>query len=188
MGAAMIHDVAIDVMDKDSTLERLVDAYGDGVLQLAYFYVKDRELAEDIFQEVFTRVYLGLDRFRGESSPKTWIYRITVNLCRDKLRSWAVRKVLLLGEEMLGAAAPPQADTEDEVLAAADKAALLEAVMQLPIDSREVVLFYYYEEMDTREVALALGLSEGTVRSRLHRARARLKALLLKGGFGREHE
>lgn len=165
------------------TLEGLVDAYGDGVLQLAYFYVKDRSLAEDIFQEVFTRVYLNLHRFRGESSPRTWIYRIAMNLCRDKLRSPALRRVVLLGSDLLAAVGTPEEETaEEEALAAVDRTVLLDAVTALPLEYRDVILLYYYEEMDTREVAQTLGLTEGTIRSRLHRARAKLKRLLTEGG------
>lgn len=108
MEAAMASEQAVR-RTADLTLEQLVREYGDGVLQLAYFYLKDRSLAEDIFQEVFTRVYTHLPKFRGESSPRTWIYRITVNLCRDKLRSWSFRKVTFLGEEIIGALAPPLA-------------------------------------------------------------------------------
>lgn len=171
----------VDTADRAATLEQLVDAYGDGVLQLAYLYVKDRGLAEDIFQEVFTKVYTRLDQFRGESSVKTWIYRITVNLCRDKLRAWSLRRVLLLGEEAL--LRDPGPDIAEEALAAVDRAALLRLVMQLRVEYREAVLLYYFEEMDSTEVARALGLSEGTVRSRLFRARAKLKQMLVEGGF-----
>jgi RNA polymerase sigma-70 factor (ECF subfamily) len=183
MEAAMAQGAGFDVTDRERTLEEWVDAYGDGILQLAYFYLRDRSLAEDIFQEVFTRVYTQMHKFRGESSPRTWIYRIAVNLCRDKLRSWSMRNLLLMGEEFLGTATPPAADAEEEVLAEADKAALLAAVMQLPVEHREVVLLFYYDGMSSPEVSAALGLSEGTVRSRLFRARARLKVMLTEGGF-----
>lgn len=188
MEAAISGTTALDFADKERALEQLVDAYGDGVLQLAYFYVKDRSLAEDIFQEVFTKVYFGLHTFRGESSPRTWIYRIAVNLCHDKLRSWSMRRVLLIGEDFFSKLPllPTEVDAVERVLAEADRQVLLENVMALPVEYREVVTQYYYEEMDTREVAMALGLSEGTVRSRLHRARARLKAMLTEGGYSRD--
>lgn len=167
------------------SLEEWVDRYGDSVLQLAYLYLKDRDLAEDVFQEVFLRVHTRRHTFRGESSPRTWLYRITVNLCRDKLRSWALRRLVMAGEELIALVAPPEPDVQDQVLADADRSALLEAVMALPVEYREVVLLYYYEELETAEVAEALSLSQGTVRSRLHRARARLKAML-EGGIGRD--
>jgi RNA polymerase sigma-70 factor, ECF subfamily len=174
--------------DRAEALEALVDACGDGVLHLAYFYLKDRAMAEDVFQEVFTKVYMQGHTFRGESSPKTWIYRITVNLCRDKLRAWAFRKVSLIGEEMLNALRPAAPDTADEVLDRADRSVLLEAVMRLPVEYREVVHLYYYEELDVREVALALGLSDGTIRSRLFRARGKLRVMLQEGGFTHDGE
>ena len=100
-----------------------------------------------------------------------------------------VRRILLLAAiSVTGVAllAPPAPDVEDEVVAAADRAALLEAIMQLPLEFREVVLLYYYEEMETAEVAASLGLSTGTVRSRLFRARTRLRTMLEKGGNGGE--
>lgn len=185
MELTMPGPAAFDLTDREHALEQLVDHYGDGILQLAYFYLKDRGLAEDIFQEVFTRVYTQLHTFRGESSPKTWIYRITVNLCHDKLRSWNMRRVLLVGQDLL-AGLPPlptEVDAVERVLAEADRQVLLAKVTELPVEYREVILLYYYAELDTREVARTLGLSEGTVRSRLHRARGRLKAMLTEGGY-----
>lgn len=176
----------VQVVPDELSFEQLVEEHGDSVLQLAYLYLKDRDLAEDVFQEVFTRVYTRHASFRGESSPRTWICRITINLCRDKLRSWAIRRVMVAGEELIALLAPPAPNVEDEILAEADRAALLEAIMQLPVAFREVVLLYYYEEMETAEVAAALGLSAGTVRSRLFRARARLRAMLEEGGSGGE--
>lgn len=167
------------------SVDELVEEYGDSVLQLAYLYLKDRDLAEDVFQEVFTRVHTRGRTFRGEASPKTWLYRITVNCCRDKLRSGALRRLVLAGEELIAALAPPEPAVEEQVLAQADRSALMEAVLSLPVEYREVVLLYYYEEMGTAEVAAALGLSPGTVRSRLFRARARLKEML-EGGTGDE--
>lgn len=185
MEATLAGTAALDLTDRERALEQLVDAYGDGVLHLAYFYLKDRGLAEDIFQEVFTRVYTQLHTFRGESSPKTWVYRIAVNRCHDKLRSWNMRRVLLVGQDLLSSLPllPTEVDAVERVLAEADRQVLLQKVMELTVEYREVILLYYYEEMDTREIAQALRLSEGTVRSRLHRARARLKAMLTEGGY-----
>lgn len=190
MEATMARAGSADAAGRAEALEQLVDAYGNGVLQLAYFYLKDRDLAEDVFQEVFTRVYLQWHKFRGEASPKTWIYRICVNLCHDKLRSWSMRKMKLLGEEFLAGArlTMTEPDAEDEVIAKADRETLLQVVMALPVEYREVILLYYYEEMDTHEVAAALGSNTGTVRSRLFRARAKLKQMLTEGGFTHDGE
>lgn len=176
---------AAGALDRPAVLDEWVAAYGDGVLKLAYLHLKDRGLAEDVFQEVFTRVYLHLDRFRGEASPRTWIYRITVNLCRDKLGLWAARKVVTMAGDALAGLVGDTADTEDAALANVDAEVLLEAVLQLPLEFRAPVLLAYYEDMDLKQVAAALGLPPGTVRSRLHRARQRLRLLLWEGGWGR---
>ncbi len=172
-------------LDRQAILEEWVAAFGDGVLKLAYLHLKDRDLAEDVFQDVFTRVYLHMDEFRGEASPRTWIYRITVNLCRDRLGAWAARHVLLLGEDLLAALSGGRHDTEDSALAAVDAAVLLQAVLRLPVEFRAVVLLAYYEDMPLQEISQTLGLSPGTVRSRLHRARQKLKTLLREGGWSR---
>lgn len=70
-----------------------MDAYGHYLSRLAYALVKDREKAKDIVQDVFICYYLQLDQFEGRSSVKTYLYRITVNECRNYFKSWAYRKV-----------------------------------------------------------------------------------------------
>ena len=170
---------------RQATLENWITAYGDGVLKLAFCYLKDRHLAEDVFQEVFTRVYVNLDRFRGESSPKTWIYRITANLCHDKRRRGMGSRVLLLGEDLLAARSAPETDPQSDALAAVDAKLLLREVLRLPLEYREVVLLVYYEDMSLVEVGQVLRLPPGTVRSRLFRARKRLKTALQEGGWER---
>lgn len=174
-----------DRSDRAAWLERLVDAHGDDVLRLAFLSLRDRAQAEDIFQEVFLRAYTHADSFRGESSPRTWLYRITVNLCRDRLRSAGFRRLVVIGDDAVGSLLPPVPDAEEEALAEADREELLEAVLRLPLEFREVILLYYIHELDVREVAEALGLTAGTVKSRLHRARLKLRTLLEEGGFSR---
>lgn len=170
-------------LDKQATIEAWVADYGDSVLKLAFFYLKDRHLAEDLFQDVFTRAYLSLDRFRGDSSPKTWLYRITVNLCRDRLGGWNARNVRLLGEDLVSDALGSRDDTAEQAFEAVDAALLLDNVLKLPIPFREVVILVYYEDLDLREAAETLGLPYGTVRSRLFRARAKLRSMLEEEGW-----
>lgn len=75
--------------------------FGDRVFYLAYFYLGDRLRTQEIAQEVFLRVYTGLDVFRGESSYFTWIYSTTANLCRKQLRSRAWKKLFFTADEKL---------------------------------------------------------------------------------------
>ncbi|MGI9860468.1 sigma-70 family RNA polymerase sigma factor [Moorella naiadis] len=161
-------------------LEQLIDQYGNSIMHLAYFYVKDRGIAEDITQETFYRAYKKLATFRGDSDVKTWLQRIAINLCKDYLRSWSWRKLWVMGEEFWGGLKAPHADPSQQVLARDEKRALVEGILQLPIKYREVIVLYYYEEQSTVAIARILNINEGTVRSRLHRARLLLKVRLAK--------
>jgi RNA polymerase sigma factor (sigma-70 family) len=84
----------VNYMNKEEIIERLMNEYGKSVVRLAFTFVKKEQLAEDIAQEVFIKCYQNLDAFRNESSYKTWVYRITVNLCKDRLRSWSFRNII----------------------------------------------------------------------------------------------
>ena len=69
------------------SIEEMIDAYGDELLRLCTLYLGDRQLAEDAFQTAVIKAWRHLNTFRGESSLKTWLFRIGVNVCRDTLRS-----------------------------------------------------------------------------------------------------
>lgn len=159
-------------LDRDAALEHAMREFGDRVMHLAYFYLRDRQLAEDIAQETFIRVYRSWDTFRGDSSLSTWIYRIAANLCRDRLRSKAHSIVLSW--------TPPEPretdpDPGDTVVDAAQRREVLEAVLELPDHYREVVAFFYYQQLGVNEIAEMLDESPGTIKSRLHRARSLLR-------------
>ncbi|EET85845.1 RNA polymerase, sigma-24 subunit, ECF subfamily [Clostridium carboxidivorans P7] len=76
-------------------IKRLIRSYGNDVLRIAYIYLKDRYLAEDAFQEVFIKVYKNFDKFKNQSSEKTWIITITMNTCKDMLRISWFKKVVM---------------------------------------------------------------------------------------------
>lgn len=163
-------------------LETLMRTYGNDVLRMAYSYVKDYDTAEDIFQEVFIKVNAKLDGFRGESSVKTWLLRITVNACKDYLKSAYKQRVTMLEEKE--EANIPATDMIEEIEKKQDAAYIREALLKLPEKYREVLVCLYFEERSVVETAKVLGLSEGTVKSRLSRARERFRGILEaeKGG------
>ena len=164
-------------------LEYLMRTYGNDVLRMAYSYVKDYDTAEDIFQEVFIKVNAKLEEFRGESSIKTWILRITVNACKDYLKSAYNRRVTMFSEEEEENI--PAADMVEEIERKQDGEKIREALLLLPEKYREVLVCLYFEERSVAEAAKVLGLSEGTVKSRLSRAREKFRVILereWKGG------
>lgn len=162
--------------DAAAELERLMDAYGTDVLRLAYAYLRNRASAEDAYQETFLRAHRHRSGFQGRSSEKTWMMRIAMNVCRDMRRSAWWRRVLLPGSDREEDALSHIEGLPEEAAVRAERdSSLLRCVAALPEPQRAVVLLHYYQEMSVPDVAEALGLAEGTVRSRLHRARERLR-------------
>lgn len=175
--------------DRSAAIEQLMQEYGTKVMHLAYYYLKDRHLAEDVAQEVFIKAYRNWDSFRGESSAYTWLYKITVNLCRDKARSAWWRR-LLPSDDPRSANDELELSTADDGPEAAailqdDRDRLMEHVMHLPEAYREAIVLYYYQDLSTVEIAEVTGQNENTIKTRLFRARAMLKEMLLKGGVAR---
>lgn len=164
-------------------LETMMRIHGNDVLRMAYSYVKDYDTAEDIFQEVFIKANANLEGFRGESSVKTWLLRITVNTCKDYLKSAYKRRVTMLSEEEQ--ARLPAPDMFDEIERKHDGELARKALRLLPEKYREVLVCLYLEERSVAETAKVLGLSEGTVKSRSSRAKERFRVILereQKGG------
>ena len=151
-------------------LERLVAQYQGAVLRTCYLYLCDRSQAEDAVQETFLKVYRNLDRFRGESSEKTWILKIAMRTCYDMNHSgWSRFFNRRITPEMLPEASVPFTERDD---------ALTQAVMRLPEKLRRVIILYYYQGLSVREIAETLGITQPSVSSRMKRGREKLKAAL----------
>lgn len=157
-------------------IETLVREYGNDVLHTAYMYVKDNHLAEDIFQDVFIKVNQKLSTFQGGSSIKTWIIRITINISKDYLKSAWNQKV------------SPMTEFQENTFASEDNYTAIEqedenqlirqTVMKLPDKFKDIVLCVYYHDMSIKEAALLLHIAEGTAKSRLSRAKEKMKICL----------
>jgi len=163
-------------------LARWMEAYGDTVLRTAYFYLRDRQKAEDVYQDVFLKVYRNRGKLDGMSSPKAWVLKVTINACRDLARTPWWRKVLLLAgpqeEHIRQDGAGKSESAENEALLTESYREIYESVLTLEEPYRSVVLLYYYHELSTPDIGRILHIAEGTVRSRLHRAREMLRAHL----------
>ena len=174
----MQKDVQDDLLEKSSAydIETLMRQYGNDVLRTAYMYVKDIHSAEDIFQDVFIKVNQKLSTFEGNSSIKTWIIRITINTCKDYLKSAWNRRVVPMMEYQEDAIVS-ESDYE-EVEKQDTKELIMQSVLSLPEKYKDVVLCVYFQDMSIAETASALQIAEGTAKSRLSRARQKLKSLL----------
>ena len=157
--------------------EEVYRRHADMVFGLALRMSGDREEAADLTQETFLRVHRHLGRFRGRSSLKTWIYRITLNHCRSRLRRRARRR--LEGPlEKLEQVPDERHGLEDRALGADLGRRLAAAIGELPLVFREAVVLRDVQGLSYGQIGEILGVRIGTVRSRIARGRERLRGLL----------
>lgn len=145
--------------------EETVRRYKDTVYRIAFAGCSCRQDAEDVFQDVFFKLYICKKEFDSEEHLRAWLIRVTLNCCKLLRRSAWFRKRTELSND-IPAAEKAENETNEAVIA---------AVRGLPEKYRAVVEMYYYEEMSCTEIAAALKMNEATVRTRLKRGRERLK-------------
>ena len=165
-----------------AAFESLVTAYERRVYSLALRSTGSEADAADITQEVFLRAYRSLDTFRGESGFSTWLYRITVNLCVDLARKNNPAESLD-DEQALEAPETRGAYQPETALANSELRRELDAALSLVSEEhRKIVILRDVAGMSYADIAAALELEEGTVKSRLARARAALRKILIERG------
>lgn len=155
-------------------MEQLVEEYGEYLFHLSYLYVKDKQLAEEITQDVFFTYATKGGSFRGESALKTYLTRILINRCHDELRKMKRKNVL----QFLTPFWTNEKSAEQEVMKQQQFQSVKQAVMGLPIHYREVIILFYYEEFEAWEIADLLDVSQNTVRTRLRRGKDLLRSKL----------
>lgn len=148
----------------EETFEFIVHTYSPALLRTAFLYLKSTTEAEDIVQEVFIRYWQKNPRFSNEAARKAWLYKATVNRCKDQLKSFWHSKRAELKEDI--SYLPP------------DEHEILECLMQLDEKYRIPLHLYYYEGYSIKEIAQLLRLRSSTVGSRLHRGKEKLKIML----------
>jgi RNA polymerase sigma-70 factor (ECF subfamily) len=172
-----------------TTFEGIYEAYADSILNLAWRMTANEEVARDLTQEIFMKVYQSLDTFERRSSVYTWIYRIAVNhiynyLKKERRKGWAdvLDKTLSeavhedAAEDPHPAAPEPAADRR---LEDAERAEVVwRAVASLPPKYRVPIVLYHYQGMSYKDIAEASGLSMSAVETRIHRGRKKLVKLL----------
>ena len=156
--------------------EALHRAHAPRLFNLAYRMLGSAADAEDLVQETFLLVFRKVRGFKGESSVGTWLYRLGMNLCIDRLRSRAAgeaRRTRPIDEDPL----PVAAGGGEMLLTRLD---LERAIAELPEGCRAAFLLHDVEGFDHREVGAILGVSDGTSKSQVHKARLRLRAYLMR--------
>ena len=167
-----------DVRDDPVYFARLYDQYATDVLRVCYFYLSDREKAEDVCQDVFVRL-MTTHPLLQPGREKSWLLKVALNRCRDLWRGAWLKRVILGGPTFELIPAPDEFSRRD------DQQAMMAAINQLPATFKEVILLQYYQGMNIAEIAQMLELPEGTISSRLSRGRKKLESILLKGGDAR---
>ncbi len=171
-----------------NAFSEIVRRYQDRVFSMCVRWMGDRQVAEDVAQDVFIALFRSLQNFRGESRLSTWIYRVTINHCKNK-RLYRKRRHVHQHESLEGdrgddvpvrqlADDGPGPDahthrTEAEVL-------VHEALAQLDDDQQQIILMRDVHDLSYEEISDILDLPRGTVKSRLHRARGQLATVLAR--------
>lgn len=165
---------AFEIEDKELLIDEIMNKYGQEVLQLVYSYVNNKEIAEDVTQDIFVKCYKSLHTYKGKSNVKTWLWRIAINQCKDYLKSWYNKKVIVTEDDFTYMESQKES-VEQTVIQNAEDRELASAVMSLPIKYREVIYLFYYEELSIKEVATVIEVKENTIKTRLKKAKELLK-------------
>lgn len=154
-------------MRSEQGVNRAVEKYADTVFRICILHLKNKSDAEDIFQEVFLKFALNDQEFENANHEKAWIIRVTINACKDLIKSFFRSRTISI-DELISVA-----DEEKE-----DLSYVLEAVLKLPVKYRDAIYLHYYEGYSALEIGEILGKNENTVYSILSRGRSMLKESL----------
>lgn len=169
----------------------LAVSFSPQVFRLAWRYLQDEELSRDMVQEVFTEVWVNLEKFENRSNIKTWIYRITVNKCLNFLKRH--QRIVRISDPFFGQSnedletecknIDPKILSEDDVshyFESKERREVVErALNQLPENQKTAFLLFHYEELSYKEISETMGISVASVESLMHRAKLNMRKLLL---------
>lgn len=158
-------------MQNNDIIEKMISLYGNDVLRIATAYTRDAEISKDIFQEVFIKVAKNISKFEKRSSEKTWLIRITVNTCKDYLKSSWNKKVIQMEE----IESNTTLNSDENILEKEQSSLIIQEILNLPIKYKDILLLYYYQDFSTPDISKILNIPEASVRTRLRRARELIK-------------
>lgn len=160
-------------MRSENEVNRAVEQYADLIQRICFYHLKNRADTEDVFQNVFMKYMLYDGIFRDQEHEKAWLVRVSVNACKDLMKSFFRRRVVSL--ETVYDMPAEVSDTHREVL---------EAVLSLPDKYKDVIYLHYYEGYSAVEIGQIVGKKENTIYSLLSRGRGLLKDKLGGDGIG----
>jgi len=160
------------VVRSEQEVNRAVEQYADTIRRLCMIHLKNHHDTEDIFQTVFLKYVLSSVVFENDEHEKAWFIRVTINACKDLLKSFFHSRTVSLDKLL----------NQEEKLAP-DNSEVLEAVLTLPTKYREVIYLYYYEEYSAVEISHILGKNVNTVYTLLTRSKRLLREKLGGDGF-----
>ena len=164
--------------------EQLMTPLENLIWRVCWHYTGQRETASDCAQEAMIKIWRSLEGYRGDCAFESWVYRIAANCSMDAMRkkkrdkSESIEPLKEAGFDP----SDPEPGTEEKVIAADRRQRLREGIRQLPEDQREALVLTQLERVSYEEAARMLDVSEGTVKSRVNRAKARLKEILTPEG------
>ena len=172
---------------QQSSFSELIDKYKNLVFNLAYRMTYNLQDAEDISQEVFIRVYKSLYNFNPNYKFSTWLYQMTLNLCRDRFRKGKIPSVSLDtpldkdDQKDLRSIIPDNQNNPEDIIIRTEQTNFVnELISSLPLKYREVIVLRHLRDLSYEEMSKILNISLGSVKTRLFRAREQLKNKLKK--------
>lgn len=151
-----------------------MEDYTTYLLKLSYLYVQDRQIAEDIVQEVFVKLYHQNPTNIEPGKEKSYIVKMTINRCKDYLKSWHFQKIQV--KSILGLERSYK--QKDHMILEEEQSQIGREIFKLPLKYREVLILYYFEEQSVSAISELLHIPLGTVKTRLIKSRNLLKERL----------
>ena len=164
-----------DAQDLSAYISQLYELYATDVLRMCYFYLADKQKAEDVVQDVFVRLMTTNPSLQA-GKENAWLLKVALNRCSDLWRGAWLKRVVLGSPTFELIPAP------DEFTQIGDRQEMMNAINKLPTMFKEVILLHYYQGYGISDISEMMDLPEGTISSRLSRARKKLEEVLLKGG------
>ncbi len=146
----------------DGYVSAAIEKYADMVRRICFLYLRNKADVEDVFQEVFLKFFLNFDTFENEEHQRAWLCRVAFNKCKDIHKSFWRKNVVSIEDMEI-----PYTDER--------QSGIMDAVLSLPSDQKEVIFLHYYEDRPIPEIAAIMRKNVNTVYSLLRRAKAQLK-------------